>query len=250
MENLNLRGSIIACRSSGVLYVGGLAGYASSAEISGVTADIQITAEGTDDIVYAGGLVGLSEDTVICDSETECNLNIAGAKSNRTYVGGISGKAEDGGLVLNSGSMGEIEVSGGIAFAGGLAGYLTGAENDCLKIYNDYRSGKIAVTSEAGYSGGLVGFAGAYTDVQNCYASGKVEGKKAGSDDNDIGFALPADGKEGEAGEAFDAVIIESDEGAEQEKSYDVSGASGDDSVDVRAFLGLIAGGVYSDPGC
>lgn len=230
VSDLKLQGSIYAVKNNGTLYTGGLAGYAAGAEICGVVIDVDITAAASSDIIYAGGLFGVSKNTAIDRSEAQGGLEIDGAESNRTYVGGVAGSAENGsggkGGMINSGSTGTLQVKGGTVFAGGFVGYAAGTAGSRLTICNDYRNGEVSgrtgdagvkVTADSGYAGGLAGYMSAYTELQNCYTSEKLDADIAEQSkaDNSIFDGLPA---------------------------------GGSDSAD-RSFstVGLIAGGVYGD---
>ena len=194
---------------SGTKWVGGMAGYTTSTTStvsnSYATGNVRATDE------RAGGLVGYAK------GEVENCYAMGRVSSDKNYAGGLVGYAEQalkncyatgtvtgtgqntGGLAGYAGSKGitNCYATGnvtGTSYAGGLAGYATGA------ITNSYATGNVTGTSYTGglagssastitnsyaigtvtgtgqYTGGLAGEAGSEGGINNCYATGTVTG--------------------------------------------------------------------------
>ena len=212
IRDLTLSGSVTAHRTSGVLYAGGLAASAENVTVSDVTVDVHVNASAGSGTLYAGGMFGHASDVTADTSEITGDLTVSGGDGNRTYAGGYAGYAQRGGMLINSGSTGTVSVRGDVIFAGGLAGYLTGAESDPTELLNSFRGGVFQSEADSGYAGGLAGYIGPGSEVRNCYTSGYYEADFAaksspGSEADKVsGFTLnsasagESDGMSGHAG--------------------------------------------------
>lgn len=189
----------IGCAESAIsitgngLHIGGLASYSSGISVTNLTENInkgKITinnatlngtftpeVDGTANTwtTCIGGIIGYPTGGVSkCTNEGAISLDAKTTIATATYIGGVSGMVVSDALttVKNSGAM-TIggNVTGGIAYVGGIVGNTTGA------ISTSENSGAInvsATTSAQCYAGGIVGYTtGALTTVSNT-ASGTI----------------------------------------------------------------------------
>jgi hypothetical protein len=164
-------------------YIGGLAGWATDANVSNCFATGAVSGNGR-----VGGLVGYVGGSA---SVTDCHAAVAVAGSGYC-VGGLIGEIADSVIVTDCYASGSVN---GYSIAGGLVGYAyyytditnchaTGVVNGTMTLgglvgqslsntNNCYATG--AVTATGSWVGGLIGGAG-YGNVSNCYAIGNVTG--------------------------------------------------------------------------
>ena len=152
---------------NGRTYVGGLAGYNES---SCRNTDCYSLADVSGSRNYVGGLSGYNSGSTISNSYAKGNVSGSG-----NFTGGLSGNCYNASTIYNCYATGNVEATGNDV--GGLVG------SNSSTIYNSYATGNV---SASGYSvGGLAGEAGGgtnqlgnryYAFIQNCYASGSVNG--------------------------------------------------------------------------
>lgn len=163
MDN-NTAKSNIEITSCNFCYVGGITGNAYGS-FSGTNCDatIVVSANSSNTISYAGGVVGKVEDS---DSEIAFDLNnttITGSitvkKANKLYVGGIAGYGD-----IFSNCINDVDItvtSSNNTYVGGVAGKST-------KISNSKNNGAISVNSTSTvYVGGIAGNTEILNDVTN-----------------------------------------------------------------------------------
>lgn len=142
IENANVTGR----------YAGALAGYVFNSKVTNCSAkDVTINAT-----QYAGGIAGYTSSKAVIDNcvvsgSTAINATETGTK----YVGGITGYLKDASIQNSSINITKnIAIgSGASGYAGGIAGYATGAISDC----HIYSANIIANDSDTNYAGGIVG---------------------------------------------------------------------------------------------
>ena len=142
IENANVTGR----------YAGALAGYVFNSKITNCSVNnATITAS-----QYAGGIAGYtSSKAVINNCSVAGSTAISATTSGTKYVGGITGYLKDASVQNSSINITKnIAIgSGAIGYAGGIAGYATGAISDCYI----YSANIIANDSDTNYAGGIVG---------------------------------------------------------------------------------------------
>ena len=118
IRNVNVKGTINSSKS----YAGGIAGYASDAEITGCSFTGSINAFG-----QSGGIVGCSYGTTIA----ECTVN--GAISGNVEVGGIVGLTDSNTSISRCSTSGSVTCADNGYTAGGIAGVGAGCTiTDCF----------------------------------------------------------------------------------------------------------------------
>ena len=153
VKDLTLYGKVNINSSSMMNQIGGLAGYATYADFTSISNNMEISVKADFDRgnINLGGLVGWS----VYNNFSECS---------------------------NQGNMsGTINSSSGVAvcYAGGIAGMMMQATvNGPFKIVNCYNNGNISSTGgSVTNAGGIAGSAGngsLYSSMSNCYNSGKI----------------------------------------------------------------------------
>lgn len=135
----------VSAKGAESVYVGGIAGTSTMQEITGCDAAGTVSAEGTSDDMYAGGLVGMNQG-IIDDSDVKrmkVSAICSGEGWTYTYVGGITGRNYDSGEVRNIEVEAEVFASASAVpsddnnnwpqvLAGGLAGYNEGTFESCV----------------------------------------------------------------------------------------------------------------------
>ena len=113
-----------------------------------------------------GGLVGYTYHTDIINSYSTCDLT-----GNGGDVGGLVGKFSNGGGITNCYATGSVIGNGG--YIGGLVGHIFSSSPT---ITNSYATGTVTGTGSTSCRvGGLVGYNKGGM-IQNCYATGDVDG--------------------------------------------------------------------------
>jgi len=161
-------------------YVGGLIGATGKATIQGKThASGSITG-----IEYVGGLIGrynVTSELVIRGTDANNEIYSAGEVKGNNYVGGLIGSSAPGLKAEYCYSDSSIRVNTtGIAYFGGLIGYLSGLSSDINATFvkNCYSKGSVgneddSWTLSSKYIGGLIGFM-QYATVSDCYSTDSV----------------------------------------------------------------------------
>lgn len=203
--------AIINCDITGSSYVGGIAGYNSSNELSGCSVTGTVSGgSNTGGLVgynssspltncyaiatvsgggYTGGLVGYNSSSAVTDCYTKVTLsgqgntggllgyNSGSTVTNCSAAGAVSGSGSyTGGLIGSNASSLEncnssCSVSGGF-YVGGLVGTVTSSS---AKIANSYATGDVSgILSGYANVGGFVGSNSGFIDY--CYATGAVTG--------------------------------------------------------------------------
>ena len=163
--------SIVGGNKDSADYVGGIAGYVSSSDISYAYSSGSVSASGGADNV--GGLVGFVENnSTISYSSASSSVSSSGYSSQ--YYGGLVGNLRNSALSYSSAS-GSVSSNGGDSyFYGGLVGNL---RNSALS----YSSASGSVSSSGGDSynyGGLVGYINHSSTISHSSASGSVSNSR------------------------------------------------------------------------
>ncbi|MDR2602145.1 MAG: hypothetical protein LBC53_06810 [Spirochaetaceae bacterium] len=197
---------------------GGVAGYIQQSRVTNSSASGDVAASGTtrssDDLwqVYAGGLVGYSGGTLDGNSSIDHSYATGAviAESPYPYAGGLVGynygyavyvfdpswrsyrdilnatatETYNGSVITSSYATGSVSAiatrgSGGLPYAGGLAGYSSipvNRDQSIPNIANSYARGGVTATSDGQYAwaGGLVGSNAQGSVVATSYATGAV----------------------------------------------------------------------------
>lgn len=151
-------GSISVTNDTYDVYAGSAVGkMAGSSMVYDITNHIEITANSTPYITYAGGIVGMGEGAI------DNSFNHAPVTANSSAaVGGIVGYGDTAGLRMkklsNSGNVSVNAQTGHSIYAGGIAGYVTGSLT--MNDENTVISNSAPVTVNGGasaYAGGIIG---------------------------------------------------------------------------------------------
>lgn len=152
--------------TDGSYFTGIVVGYADGLVMENVHANGNITTNG----VYAGGLIGISQDTdastptLIIDSSADVDINIE-----LDQAGGLIGGAYGPNTIIKSSfATGDVTTEG--QYAGGFIG-----RSDDVKIYNSYATGAVVGDSNSYSIGGFIGYS-EQTFIFDSYATGNVEG--------------------------------------------------------------------------
>jgi len=166
IKNLGLKDGSV----SGSYYVGGVAGYNHAGTVQNCYVTNSVSGSGN--YSSAGGVVGYNNGGTIQDSYAEGNVSV-NVNGDYFYVGGVVGWNE-GGRVQNSYATGNVHGDGVINIASHVGG-VVGHNSSTGEVHNShYAKGSVTSTANRSYAGGVVGLS--HGSVQNCYATGDVEG--------------------------------------------------------------------------
>ena len=174
LAGLNRGGDIISSFAegnvTGFYNVGGLAGSNMAAQVQqGPFATItgsHATGIVTGQYYHAGGLVGSNWNATISDSYA------TGPVNGNHDVGGLAGHNTNG-VITTSHATGEVFARGN--YAGGLVG---GSRQPDSEITRSYATGN--VHADFANAGGLVGYNYQGSTIRECFATGNVDGGRAG----------------------------------------------------------------------
>jgi len=177
--NLGVVDSTITATSSIYsAYSGGIVGCAGSAIISNCynTGNVSALYTGTSSYsAYAGGIIGDASSAII--SNCYNTGDVSATSSSYAYAGGIIGDASSA-IISNCYNTGNVSASNTSssshysAYAGGIAGYVSGS----AIISNCYNTGNVSASvtlSSYAFAGGIVGDVGSAI-ISNCYNTGNV----------------------------------------------------------------------------
>ncbi len=162
----NLKGTLTV-NGVGTVYAGGACGYAEKSEVGQIVTEVivEATSTGSGVMLMAGGVYGMSTETVL--DGTKVSGSIASVSAEVNYVGGIVGLATGGSISnIECSSIVNGQVTATEAaqvMAGGAAGNITDVTLEELKL-----SGSVTVNSTVdGYLGGASGYisGGSYVNV-------------------------------------------------------------------------------------
>jgi hypothetical protein len=184
---------------TGILYVGGLSGYAGGVTINVAKNNAPINAQTatTGSGVRAGGLIGYGSGVILTSLSGSGDV-LASGQGHNTSAGGIAGYLENTSTVTDSGSGGIVQsqaiVSGTLTgdnaymvYAGGLVGY----NGSSSTIQHSYSVSTVYAQSPYPYAGGLVGYnygslgGVGGSIIKTSYATGDV----TASSDGDLPYA-------------------------------------------------------------
>jgi hypothetical protein len=120
--------------SSGVVYIGMLAGYTKNAELSHITLSSSggINFSDSTNIIFLGGITGRLDTAILTDSSSAAAITGYGKNAGGyyNYVGGVVGNFTGGGItkITKTHTTGDVlgaTLSGNNVFAGGIAGGAT-----------------------------------------------------------------------------------------------------------------------------
>ena len=168
--------------TSGMVYAGGIVGYADSTTFENCyIGSGTITASGAS-YSYAGGIVGFAVDSSISGCGIDPSVIVNANNSAYTYAGGIVGFAYSSITIGGCYSRGDIIASGSIeVYAGGIVGYtcrwviLVNATE--IEYCDNYSNISASSTAGVTYAGGIVGYAQKPTTVYKCSNAGTITSK-------------------------------------------------------------------------
>ncbi|MGB8663376.1 MAG: GLUG motif-containing protein [Serratia inhibens] len=165
-EISNVKASNILVR--GGRDVGGLVGW-NYGTLANVSASGKVI--GDRETASIGGLVGTSFGSGASVSNSQADVEVSGAMQDSAYYGGVGGLVgkNDGALIVNVISKGNVKATGNGLSVGGLVGLNTAP----AVIKNAVALGNVT-TGQGGYVGGLVGLNNG--NVADASAVGKVNG--------------------------------------------------------------------------
>ena len=127
-------------------------------------ANISSTSSNNDFYSYAGALVGFNDGVLRKSS----SIGIVSSSASRSFSGGLIGRNEDNGDIIDSYSDASISSYGSVSYS--YAGGLTGENKGTIR--NSYFTGNIACLGVSSFSGGLVGRNSGI--IANTYSSGNI----------------------------------------------------------------------------
>ena len=158
--------SMMSCQAeatvNGTLYVGGLAGFISQADLDGLTYSGNLSSSA--ESAFVGGLFGKTETCMLTGGNAMPTITANGSTA---YVGGVVGYA-DGGEITRTVANNNITAEGAGNYVGGLVGY-----SDAVVTLSN-ANGSVTATGENSYAGGLIAYA--TNSVTNSYATANVKG--------------------------------------------------------------------------
>lgn len=161
----------------GATYVGSLVGC--TGDNISITNCYAIKGSVTASINYAGGLIGYSQDGVVKNCFSSCNVLSPGAASVAGgFVGGVYKTSSSATTFINCYSTGYVTSTG---YCGGFIGAMDGDSPSFIgDIINCYATGPVLFynynTTTGGYGGAFVGNISNKSNVANCFATGSVYG--------------------------------------------------------------------------
>jgi len=164
VQNLIIENADIVCSVSnagGIL--AGSAGTSTSADNLVIKNVKVIDSKLTNDYKRTGGLVAWIKGGTVENVEVACTITAD------QQVGGLAGRVESGSIINCSASG---NVTAGSYYSGGLIGVAIS-----IDVKNSHASGNVTHT-QGNYSraGGLIGQIDGSTTIENCYATGNIEG--------------------------------------------------------------------------
>lgn len=156
----------------GVSLIGGIVGSA-----KGIVKDCKNIGEIYSSNSYVGGIAGSAESAIL-------NCVNTGVIKGTQYVGGICGRAYND--LKENKNYGEIYPSA--SYAGGIAGYVSGGQNDVYLQIEKCVNYANAVTNSL--SGGIAGAVLGYINIESCYNYGDIssEGEIVGGIVGRVGY--------------------------------------------------------------
>ena len=151
----------------------GLFGYISGATITNVVLDNYNISGGSGKNI--GGFVGYAEGASISKIYTNGTITLSSTSNIVSYIGGIAGQVNS--LTTKGVTMNQCYAEGKViantgTHIGGIVGGAAGKSAYLVAISNSYSNMNITGKSTIG---GLLGYAGAYTNINNSYALGKIQ---------------------------------------------------------------------------
>lgn len=153
-DSITLTNISLVGQGSSSQYLGSIAAYASSSEISNCSSSGNIKGDG------GGGIVGFLDGSFVDGCYSNCTLNC-------NQTGGIVAHAEGSSVIKNSNSEGAVN---GITYTGGLVGFFRA--DSILNCFSN-----ATVTGENIYTGGLIGYVYNAVYIGNCYTTNNVQGE-------------------------------------------------------------------------
>jgi hypothetical protein len=192
LKNITVAGTLDATRTSGLLYLGGIAGYMQGGSLENDSAceisSVSVTGKATGGAVYGGGMVGYAKDvTTISGVHTTGDVTAIG-ESHNTSAGGLCAYSQAS-KIFGCSAIGNISVvadAHGLAdmshlymtYAGGLVGQ---SVSSGATITKSYATGTVYAESPYPYAGGLCGYNYGNSVIAECFATGAVNAKAQGA---------------------------------------------------------------------
>jgi hypothetical protein len=194
-EDITLAGSVNLNKTDGAgLYLGGIAGYLKTGAVSGIVSSLNLNGKNTysqsADNVYVGGLLGYGTGADIRQSAVSGTVSAA-SFWNSPYAGGVAGyvgagKDGEGSSIYRVAVTGAIDIivattgqtsyagHTSSAYVGGLAGHLASCE--IAECYTTGTVSGISLATVGGngiYAGGITGYL-ITSQISDCYSLGAV----------------------------------------------------------------------------
>ncbi len=154
-------------------YVGGVAGVVGSyANVANCTADVVVNAYSN-----AGGIVGYVSAVSSSKNIIENCVSKGSVTASNNYAGGIVGYFKNDGIIYGCVNRGAVKA---LAYAGGIAGRMDGADSENLFCIVDScrNDNTVNATASTSYAGGIVGYMYTYSKLKKSANSGAVTAKK------------------------------------------------------------------------
>lgn len=195
MANGQIQNCTVEGDAAGTKYLGGLAGATDQVELTGNTADVNLTISASG--AYVGGIAGLAQGVQAVNDNVSGSISTSGASS---YVGGLFGKTSEGEVTKSQANVTiNVAAAGTESKVGGLIGQSSTPVSLC------YTTGSVKALGADSYTAGLVGYAdntisdsyttaeitgtlytagiAGYTTstINKCYVSGNIHGQRWGA---------------------------------------------------------------------
>jgi len=163
------------------LYMGALAGYCENATIKHCSVNGELDVSGSScKESYLGGLIGYAKNTKLRDCNSYLD-KMGVSEAGNYYIGGIIGRAVDGGEIYDVSNFGKIKTlfhtNGDIKAVGGIVGGITGTTK--YEIWDAVNYLSISTSSASKTSrhiGGILGYGENNVAINRCVNYGNISG--------------------------------------------------------------------------
>lgn len=195
MANGQIQNCTVEGDAAGTKYLGGLVGGIVQVELTGNTAEVNLTISASN--AYVGGIAGMAQGVQAVNDNVCGSVSSSGASS---YVGGLFGRTSEGEVTKSQANVTiNVAAAGTESKVGGLIGQSSTPVSLC------YTTGSVKALGADSYTAGLVGYAdntisdsyttaeitgtlytagiAGYTTstINKCYVSGNIHGQRWGA---------------------------------------------------------------------